>query len=233
MPTGKTEKGQEADGSIIIIYYQDKFLMGEETVYATDNRELKRTYKTNDGLTADEAFLSPGTTDNDEDIEKAKIKFAALCSDIETKNRSLERVTFADFKDSYKEPGFIKGNPRYVPPERRNLYGFPKGSYELKDGTLETTAFRECYEETSVVLNPDKIKDQEVLVSTGRKAKYAVFHYKLTKPEFDAFSLMIAEKNKSRENELHHIKFIKVPSGDPRYFFTNAASKEAYEQTIP
>ena len=77
MPTGKTEKGQEADGSIILIYYQDKFLMGEETNYATDNRELKRTYRTNTGLTADEAFLSPGTTDNDEDTENAKIKFAS------------------------------------------------------------------------------------------------------------------------------------------------------------
>jgi len=231
MPRGKTENGMVADGAIVMIYYQDKFLMGEETTYATDNHEVMNSYRTNAGLTADEAFLSPGSTDNDIDIITAKAKFAHLCRDIEYKNRSIGRVTFADFKDSHKGPGFIKAKPRYVSAERKNLYGFPKGSYELEDPTLETTAFRECHEETSIVLNPDRIIDQQTLVSTGRKAKYAVFHYKLTKPEYEAFSIMIAEKNQDRENELHHIKFIQVPSPDYRHFFTNGASKEAYEQT--
>jgi 8-oxo-dGTP pyrophosphatase MutT (NUDIX family) len=232
MPTGTTERGQQADGAIILVYYQDKFLMGEETVYLTDSKELEKAYRTNAGQKIEEAFLSPGSTDIEEDIQKAKAKFSELCRDIEIKTHTIKRVTYADFKDSYKEPGYIKAKPRYVPPERRNLYGFPKGSYELKDSTIETTAFRECHEETSIVLNPDRIKDQQTLVPTGRKSRYAVFHYKLTKLEYDAFSIMIAEKNRSRENELHNLKFIHVPDGDPRNFFTNAASKEAYEQTI-
>ena len=231
MPVGKTEKGINADGSIIMIYYQDKFLLGEETVYITDNKDIDRLYRDNAGKKIEEAFLWPGSTDNEEDSINAKAKFSDLCRDIELKTHSIRHVTFADFKDSYKEPGFIKAKPRYVPGDRRNFYGFPKGSYELKDDSLETTAFRECHEETSIVLNPDRIKDQQTLVPTGKKSKYAVFHYKLTKPEFDALSLMILEKNEDRENELHNIKFIKVPPGDPRKFFTNAASKEAYEQT--
>jgi 8-oxo-dGTP pyrophosphatase MutT (NUDIX family) len=232
MPSGTTERGQQADGAIILVYYQDKFLMGEETVYVTDNKELDKSYRTNTGQKIEDAFLSPGSTYNEKDIQNAKAKFSELCRDIESKTNSIKHVTFADFKDSYKETGYIKAKPRYVPDERRNLYGFPKGSYELKDSTIETTAFRECNEETSLVLNPDRIKDQQTLVPTGRKSRYAVFHYKLTKPEYDAFSIMIAEKNRSRENELHNLKFIKVPEGDPRSFFTNAASKEAYEQTV-
>ena len=50
--------------------------------------------------------------------------------------------------------------------------------------------------------------------------------------EYENFSNIITIKNQDRENELHNIQFIRIPKGDPRDFFINAVSKEAYERTI-
>ena len=78
MPLGKTEEGTEAAGAIIMIYYQNKFLMGQETSYVTDNVPVNNHYRTNANETIGEAFLYPGSTANLEELTKAKAKFSKL-----------------------------------------------------------------------------------------------------------------------------------------------------------
>jgi hypothetical protein len=232
MPVGKTVKGIEALGSIILISYRDNYLMGRETSFVTDNKTIVAEYKTNTGENIYEGFLSPGSIENLENLKAAKKKFANTCIDLEKKMPDISRVTFADIRDSRSNPGFIAGNPRYVEADRRDLLGFPKGSYENKDKFLENTIIRECGEETGVFINPAKLIDTGILAPTGKKTNYAVYHYKLTKSEYEKATTIIEEKNKSRENELHNIQFTKISNGDPKLFFINCISKEAYSRTV-
>lgn len=232
MPVGKTKKGIEAVGSIILISYRDNYLMGRETSFVTDDKTIVAHYKTNSGETIYEGFLSPGSIENFDDLKDAKKKFTNTCIDLEDKIPDISRVTFADIRDSRSNPGFIAANPRYVVAERRDLLGFPKGSYENKDKNLENTIIRECGEETGLIIDMAKLIDSGILAPTGKKTYYAVYHYKLTKPEYETALMIIEEKNKSRENELHDIQFTKIAKGDPKNFFINCISKEAYSRTL-
>jgi len=232
MPIGKTRKNVEALGSIILISYRDNYLMGRETSFVTDDKTIVAHYKTNSGENIFEGFLIPGTIENEEDLKAAKNKFTNTCIDLENKIPDISRVTFADVRNSRSNPGFIAANPRYVVADRRDLLGFPKGSYENKDKTLENTIIRECTEETGVFINPIKLIDTGILAPTGKKTNYAVYHYKLTKSEYEKIIMIIEEKNKSRENELHDIQFTKISNGDPKNFFINCISKEAYSRTV-
>jgi 8-oxo-dGTP pyrophosphatase MutT (NUDIX family) len=232
MPQGKTESGLKADGSVVIIYYNDLYLMAQETKYLSDSIEMSNRFLDIKGKTLFEAFLHKGTSENPDDLERAKHRFASITEQLERLFQEVPRITYADLKNSRGNPGHISAKPRYVAEERRTLFGFPKGSYEHKDLTLKTTAFRECHEETGIVLQVDKLDDKNTLVPTGRGSFYNVYHYKLTKSEYENFSNIITIKNQDRENELHNIQFIRIPKGDPRDFFINAVSKEAYERTI-
>jgi len=232
MPQGKTDSGLKADGSVVIIYYNDLYLMAQETKYLTDSQELSKWFLNIKGESLFDTFLHKGTTENTEDLEKAKQRFALATEQMERIFPEIPHVTYADLKNSRGNPGHISAKPRYVAEERRTLFGFPKGSYEHKDISLKTTASRECQEETGITLQFDKLEDKNVLVPTGRGGFYNVYHYKLTKSEYENFTNTISIKNKDRENELHNIQFIRIPKGDPRDFFINAVSKEAYERTV-
>ena len=232
MPKGRTRKGVEADGAVVLIYYQNLFLMGQETSYITDSDDFNKRYKDSTGKSIDDDFLSPGSKENAGDLLIATTKFSQLCLDLEGLFPEIPRITFADVRNSRSNPGFIAAKPRYVVNERRQLFGFPKGSYEHKDGLIDITGIRECDEETTVVLSHAKLQDTNNLVPTGRGTHYSVYHYKLTKKEYEDALLLIAEKNQSRDNELQNLQFLKVPAVDPRRFFINVVSKEAYERTI-
>jgi 8-oxo-dGTP pyrophosphatase MutT (NUDIX family) len=232
MPQGKTESGLKADGSVVIIYYNDLYLMAQETKYLTDSQELSKWFLNIKGESLFDTFLHKGTTENTEDLEKAKHRFALATEQLERIFPEIPRITYADFKNSRTNPGHISAKPRYVAEERRRLFGFPKGSYETKDLTLKHTAARECFEETGIILNIDKLDDKRTLVSTGRGGFYLVYHYKLTKMDYENCINIIRKKNQERENELHNIQFMRIPKGDPRDFFINVVSKEAYEQTV-
>lgn len=232
MPQGKTDAGLLADGSVVIIYYNDLYLMAQETKYLSDSQDMSNKFLNQKGKSLFEAFLQKGSIDDIGDLEKAKNRFATITEQLERLFPEIPRITYADFKNSRGNPGHISAKPRYVAEERRTLFGFPKGSYEYKDLSLKTTAFRECQEETGIALQVDKLDDKNTLVPTGRGSFYNVYHYKLTKPEYENFTQTITIKNQDRENELHNIQFIRIPKGDPRDFFINAVSKEAYERTI-
>lgn len=232
MPVGKTQKGIEAVGAIILISYRDNYVMGRETSFVTDDKTVVAHYRTNSGENIYEGFLIPGSIENVEDLKDAKNKFTNTCIDLEDKIPDISRVTFADIRDSRSNPGFIAANPRYVVADRRDLLGFPKGSYENKDKNLENTIIRECAEETGLIINPVKLINTGILAPTGKKTNYAVYHYKLTKPEYEKAVTLIEEKNKGRENELHDIQFTKISKGDPKNFFINCISKEAYSRTL-
>lgn len=220
----------KAEGAIVIIYYKNLFLMGQETNYLTDDIKIQEDFKAAHSTSLNEAFLFPGETNNSEDLLRAKDHFSQLCKMLE--NTYLTKITYADIKDSRKSPGQISAKPRYVKSDRSTLYGFPKGSYELTDKDLVNTILRECYEETGIALNRDKLLDTKQTAPTGRKGNYVVFHYKLTKSEYNAFQAVIKIKNANSENELQNLQFLEIPQIDPRLFFTNVASKEAYERTF-
>ncbi len=206
--------------------------MAQETKYLTDSIDFSNKFLTLKGKNLFETFLQKGSTDNKNDVTKAKQRFSILTEQLEHIFPDIPHITYADFKNSRGNPGQISAKPRYVAEERRMLFGFPKGSYETKDLSLKHTAARECFEETGIVLNIDKLEDTRALASTGRGGFYLVYHYKLTKSEYENCIDIINEKNRERENELHNIQFIRIPKGDPRDFFINVVSKEAYERTV-
>jgi len=232
MPKGRTRKGVEADGAVVLVYYQNLFLMGQETSYITDSDDFNKRYKDSTGKSIDDDFLSPGSKENPKELLAATTKFSNLCLHMESLFPEIPRVTFADVRNSRSNTGFIAAKPRYVVNDRRQLFGFPKGSYEHKDSIIDSTGIRECEEETTVVLLESKLQNTNNLVPTGRGTHYSVFHYKLTKKEYEEALLLIAEKNQSRDNELQNLQFLKVPAIDPRRFFINVVSKEAYERTV-
>jgi len=212
------------EGAIILIRYKNLYLMGKETTYLTDDDDINKDFFDTHGKTLYDNFLFKGTE------KDAKLYFTNLCKELETEYNI--KVTYADFKESTKHKDHISAKPRYVTESRENLYGFPKGSYEEKDRDFKNTAKRECYEETGLVLDKDRIENTGKTAPTGRKSHYAIYHYKIIdEKEFRQFAKTIKEKNRSRENELQDLEFKEIPKGDPRDFFTNVVSKEAYERT--
>ena len=175
MPTGKTETGVDAEGSVVLIYYQQNYLMGRETSFLSDRSEYSKDIDLN------ESFLSPGSIENKIELLTATTKFSNFCQELEKLLPDIPKITFADVRNSRSRPGYIAAKPRYVLKERRTLFGFPKGSYEFKDNDLITTAFREIKEETSIELNKEKLQFMNKIAPTGRGSHYAVYHYKLTK----------------------------------------------------
>jgi len=263
--SGKTIKGVDANGGIVIVYYKDKtgpiFLLGQETAYLSESSHVKH-FKTSEGENIQDAFLFPGDINNKADVDKAKKKFTKVCKELETFNpRFIKHVTFSDLKNSSKK-GFISGKPRWVAiPEvkvskfnfkRRadelapiDRYGFPKGGYisgknyvkksnnsmDIEDFSINDTVVRECYEETSIKLDKNKLNDTDTLFTSGGTSKYALFTYELSDFEFEAIHSMglLVKKNKEYENELHNVQFLRIPEGENKKFFTNSISREVYE----
>ena len=234
MPTGKTGNNKDASGALVFIYRDKapfKFLTGEETDYVTDNKTISKTFRTLSGETIFEAFEAPGTVKNPEHILEAKKKFAHSSEQLEDLySRVLGRVTYGNVKDSSK-PGKISAKARHVKPERRDKFGFPKGSYEITDKTIEDTAVREVKEEIGINLDKSRLEDTKQQIVTGGSSNYAIFKYRLTDAEYKSVKTVLKINNSSREAELQSLKFRAIPA---KYddFFTNQASKKAYEKTF-
>ena len=205
------------DGAIVLIYYKDLYLMGKETSYLTDESIISENLF--------DLFLFKGDS-----LDEAHIYFNNICIKLEKIYKI--KITYADVKESKRHLGYISAKPRYVKESRKHLFGFPKGSHEHFDTDLKETVKRECFEETSIILDSDRIEYTNKNAPTGKTSKYAIYQYKIiSDQEFNIFKQNIKQKNMSKENELHDIQFLKIPIGDPRNFFTNVVSKEAYERT--
>lgn len=236
---GRTADGIEAAGAIVLIYTDSepkKFIMGEETSYLIEKKpELVKKFRSNTGENIYNAFLSPGTIASPNDVERAKVKFTTVCNEIDSSllGRLLGGVTFGNLKDS-STPGYISAKPRFVEDWRRKKYGFPKGSYETVDGTIEAGALREVREELGLILDPTRLINVRRLVKTGGTSSYAVFHYVVTAEEYATMTAAMELKSKSKENELRSFEFreISAKNNAKQEFFTNNASKTAYHETI-
>jgi 8-oxo-dGTP pyrophosphatase MutT (NUDIX family) len=148
----------------------------------------------------------------------------------------LGRVTYGEFKQSSK-PGKISVKARVVPSEKRTKFGFPKGGYKGPgepdaDASLNDTALREVYEETSLRLEPLRLIDTDYISTGPRGERYAIFHYKLTEAEYKNIKEndIFVKKNAQRENELQAVQFIRIPQISDN-FFTNLVSNKAYTHT--
>lgn len=236
---GRTADGTVAAGAIVLIYTDSeprKFIMGEETSYVIEKQpDLVKKFVSKAGEDIYKAFLSPGTVKSPSDVIKAKAKFATICEEIDSDmfGRALGGVTFGNLKDS-STPGYISAKPRYVEGWRRNKYGFPKGSYEEKDKTIEAGGLREVREELGLILDPARLVNVRKLVKTGGTSSYAVFHYIVTAEEYKSMTETMAEKSKSKDNELRSFGFLEIPTTNSarQNFFTNNASKLAYQETF-
>ena len=177
MPTGRTRAGVDASGGIVLIYNKTgpkQFITGEETSYVTDQKNIVKFFRTAAHEDIYGAFLAPEAS-----LKAAEAKFARSCEELENANRLLGRVTYGNVKKSSKK-GFLSAKPRYVEFERRGKYGFPKGSYETTDASVDAGAIREVSEEIGLQLNPTRLVDVNKTVLMGGKSNYAVFHYELT-----------------------------------------------------
>lgn len=236
---GRTADGTVAAGAIVLIYTDSepkKFILGEETSYVIEKKpELVAKFRSSMGENIYNAFLSPGTIKSPSDVTQAKAKFAAVCHEIDSSffGRTLGGVTFGNLKDS-STPGYISAKPRFVEATRSGKYGFPKGSYEVFDGTIETGALREVREELGLILDPARLRNVGKLVKTGGTSNYAVFHYIVTAEEYATMAESMDLKEKSKENELRSYGFREIPSTNnaQKEFFTNNASKTAYQETF-
>jgi 8-oxo-dGTP pyrophosphatase MutT (NUDIX family) len=236
MPTGKTMKGTDASGAMVVVYYMDRlgptFLMGQETTYLTEVHK-KISFKSNAGENIWKAFLHPGSIENEDDVIKAKSKFTGLCKELEKFNpRFIKHVTFADVKNSKAEPGNISAKPRCVPEHNSDKFGFPKGGFELnEDASINDTVVRECEQETGIKLDITKLQEIQLL---ERQGYYALFLYELSEVEFTAVhdAKILHKKNEEYENELHNVRFMRIPNMNLRRFFINALSRDAYEHII-
>ena len=235
---GRTADGTVAAGAIVLIYTDSeprKFIMGEETSYVIEKQpEIVKKFVSKAGEDIYKAFLSPGTVKSPINVTRAKAKFATICEEIDSDmfGRALGGVTFGNLKDS-STPGYISAKPRYVEGWRRKKYGFPKGSYEEKDKTIEAGGLREVREELGLILDPARLHNVRKLVKTGGTSSYAVFHYIVTAEEYKNMTETMAEKSKSKDNELRSFGFLEIPSNSAKQdFFTNNASKLAYQETI-
>lgn len=236
MPTGKTMDGTDASGAMVIVYYMDKagpiFLMGQETTYLTEVHK-KLGFKSVDGESVWKAFLHPGSVKDSNDVIEAKKKFTKICKELEKFNpRFIKHVTFADVKNSNAEPGNISAKPRCVAEHNSDKYGFPKGGFEEdEDASINDTIFRECMQETGIKLDISRLKETQL---PKRQGYYALFLYELSDVEFNAIhdNQILKNKNNEYENELHNIRFMRVPNMDLKRFFINALSREAYEHAV-
>ena len=225
MPTGKTTNGTDASGAMVLVYYMDRlgpsFLMGQETSYLTENHKMGA-FKSEKGDNIWKAFLYPGTVKNPADLAAAKHKFTGLCKELEKFNpRFVKHVTFADVKNSKVEPGNISAKPRSVADKNSDRYGFPKGGFESdEDPSVNDTVIRECQQETGVKLDITKLKE---VTLPKRDGYYALFLYELSQMEFDAIhkAQTLKEKNDQYENELHNVRFIRIPDIDLKKFCIN------------
>ena len=236
---GRTLRGGEAEGALVMLYYTDElgpqFVMGEETSYITDDNDFIEKYKTEQKTSIYETFAVNGVLPKDKDV--AHVSFAKLCAHLERTYPELGRVTYSEFKQSSK-PGKISAKARYVVSDRRNKLGFPKGGYKPPtepdaDASLNDTAMREVKEETSLVLDPLRLIDANYISRAPKGDRYAVFHYELTEEEYTLITStgIFAKKNAERENELHNVQFIRVPEKHHDSFFTNLVSKNAFIHT--
>jgi 8-oxo-dGTP pyrophosphatase MutT (NUDIX family) len=206
-----------------------EFITGEETDYVSANKIIAKKFRSRNGEDIYAAFLSPGTITVPANLENARRKFAESCQDLEDYNRMLGKVSYGIPKDSSK-PGKISAKPRFV--FRSKRYGFPKGSFETTDVSVDAGALREVGEETGIALDPARLVDADTVIHMGGDSNYSVFTYELTEDEYNAYKAALVIKNASRENELHDIQFRIIPTtlGD---FFTNAGSRKAYEALFP
>lgn len=238
MSSGKTMSGKEASGGMVIVYYMDRlgpiFLMGQETTYLTETHNVTA-FRSSEGKNVRESFLYKGDIKNAEDLAAAKKKFTRVCKELEAFNpRFIKRVTFGDVKMSKGSPGYISAKPRCVGDDNAGRYGFTKGGYEAsEDGSINDTVVRECEQETAVKLDIKRLIETKKLFSKG-KAPYALYLYELTASEYQSIhdNNTLTKKNADYENELHDIKFIRVPKMDLKKFFINTISREAYEDSI-
>jgi len=230
MPTGKTLAGVDASGAIVLIYKTGKpneYITGEETSYVADNPFFKN-FESVEDIDIFSAFEAPGSIDSYKELTAARRKFIQSCVELEQTfaDYDIGRVTFGNLKNSSK-PGKISAKPRFVEKGRRGKFGFPKGSYELTDKSIEASALREVWEETNLTLDPSRLVDTKKLVNTGGQSNYAIFQYELKDDEYRRMVAHLRIKNIGRENELHHLAFRTIPPNRDK-FFTNLASRKAY-----
>lgn len=239
MSHGKTINGKNADGGIVIVYYIDRlgpiFLMGQETTFLTEVHKMT-TFKSKDEEDIWKAFLHKGDLSNKKDLDAAKKKFTKICKELELFNpRFLKHVTFSDVKNSKASPGNISAKPRCVKEENMDRYGFTKGGYNNSlDASINDTVVRECFEETSIQLDITRLVDTEELYNTKGDKKYALFLYELTTLEYESIhtDAILERKNTDYENELHNIRFMRIPTGNLKNFFINSISHETYKYSI-
>jgi 8-oxo-dGTP pyrophosphatase MutT (NUDIX family) len=229
MPTGTTLSGRDASGGIVLICSPTnpvEYITGEETSYVTNISSITKGFRTKAGETIHQAFESPGLITSEEDVSAARRKFVNSCKELEAAYAKLGRVTFGNLKQSSK-PGIISAKPRYVESGRRGRYGFPKGSFEVTDASIDAGALREVFEETAIQLDPSRLEDINRLVNPGGATYYAVFKYRLTADEYNHYKAHLRIKHLSTENELQNIAFRAIPK-NVKEFFTNKGSRNAY-----
>lgn len=235
MPTGKTISGIDASGAIVVVYYMDRlgpiFLMGQETKFLTEVHK-KLAFTSSQGEDIIKSFLYNGDVSNAEKLTEAKQKFTNTCIELEKAHpRLLRRVTFADIKNSAKSPGNISAKPRCVADTNYDKYGFPKGGYELEDASINDNAIRECEQETGIKLDITRLKEYDL---PKRQGYYALFLYELSSVEYEAINTehILEIQNAKYDNELHNIRFMRIPQTHLKNFFINALSRDAYEHAI-
>lgn len=235
MPTGKTLSGVDASGAIVVVYYMDRlgpiFLMGQETKYLTEVHK-KLAFTSSKGEDIFKSFLYKGDVSNIAELTEAKAKFSNTCIELEkAHSRLLRHVTFADIKNSAKNPGHISAKPRCVSDTNYDKYGFPKGGYELEDASINDNAIRECEQETGIKLDITRLKEMDL---PKRQGYYALFLYELSSVEYEAINTekTLEIKNANYDNELHNIRFMRIPQSHHKSFFINAISREVYEHAI-
>jgi 8-oxo-dGTP pyrophosphatase MutT (NUDIX family) len=234
---GRTILGKDVSGAIVLVYTLDAagpiFLMGEETEYVTNDKIIRQKYKSPDSENIYTAFEHPGNTGNTVELEAANKKFAKSAKDLESKYPALGHVTYANVKNSSK-PGIISAKPRYVPVERRNSFGYTKGSYEPSlDASINDCAVREVWEEIGIHLDITRLNDTDICIYSGPTSKYEIFLYELTSEEAAQITSnsTLVNKMADPENELHNVQFIRVPQKNRKNFFTNLTSRNAFEKT--
>ena len=233
MPTGKTLAGVDASGAIVLIYKTGpltEYITGEETSYVADSKIFVN-FESVEDVDIFSAFEAPGSIDSFKQLTAARRKFIQSCVELEQTfaDYDIGRVTFGNLKNSSK-PGKMSAKPRYVERARRGKFGFPKGSFELTDKSIEATALREVWEETNLTLDPSRLVDTKKQVNTGGQSHYAIFHYELKDDEYRRMVAHLRIKNIGHENELHHLAFRTIPANRDK-FFTNMASRKAYNTT--
>jgi 8-oxo-dGTP pyrophosphatase MutT (NUDIX family) len=232
MPTGRTLSGRDASGGIVLIYSPTnpvEYITGEETTYVTKDKAVAEKFRTSSDETIYQAFESPGLMTSEEDVSAARRKFVRSCKELEAAYVKLGRVTFGNLKQSSK-PGIISAKPRFVETGRRGKVGFPKGSFETTDASIDAGALREVFEETAIQLDPSRLEDTGKMVNPGGDSYYVIFKYRLTVEEYNHYKAHLRIKHLSTENELQNVAFRSIPQ-NTKAFFTNKGSLNAFTMT--